>query len=178
MNISRHSSAALVALAFLGSGCASIIKGGGSQSISIRSLPSEADVKVIDAKTGNTLTAGKTPLIVPLKKSHGYFSGGQYRVVVEKAGFASHEAMINSTVSGWYLGGNLIFGGLIGWLIVDPATGAMWSLSPDELSIELQALTTDKPAAEKPIAVMMIDELAERHPELLAKMKPIAAAQN
>jgi hypothetical protein len=176
MSTTRSSRVALIALAVLGSGCASIIKGGGSQSVSIRSLPPDADVKVIDTKTGNTLVAGKTPLIVPLQKSHGYFSGGKYRVLVEKAGYASQEALIDSSVNGWYIAGNLVFGGLIGWLIVDPATGAMWSLDPDELSIELQALTTDKPTAEKPVAVMMLDELTERHPELLGKMKPVAAA--
>lgn len=30
--------------------------------------------------------------------------------------------------SGWYVG-NVVFGGLIGLLIVDPATGAMWGIS-------------------------------------------------
>jgi hypothetical protein len=32
---------------------------------------------------------------------------------------------------GWYLVGNFFFGGLIGWLIIDPLTGAMWTLSPE-----------------------------------------------
>lgn len=30
-------------------------------------------------------------------------------------------------MDGWYMG-NLLFGGFIGFLIVDPATGAMWKL--------------------------------------------------
>ena len=30
-------------------------------------------------------------------------------------------------MDGWYIG-NIVFGGLIGWLVVDPASGAMWKL--------------------------------------------------
>ena len=42
---------------------------------------------------------------------------------------------IKPTPNGWYLAGNFIFGGLLGWLIVDPATGAMWNLKPHHTSI-------------------------------------------
>jgi hypothetical protein len=39
-------------------------------------------------------------------------------------------------VDGWYFG-NLLFGGLIGLLIVDPATGAMYKLEPNEINCNL-----------------------------------------
>lgn len=33
-------------------------------------------------------------------------------------------------MSYWFgIAGNFLFGGFIGWLIVDPATGGMWALS-------------------------------------------------
>jgi hypothetical protein len=32
-------------------------------------------------------------------------------------------------MDGWYLG-NIVFGGLVGLLVVDPLTGAMWKLDP------------------------------------------------
>jgi len=35
----------------------------------------------------------------------------------------------------WYLAGNIVFGGIAGWLIVDPLTGAMWRLSPKEVNV-------------------------------------------
>ena len=179
MNAMRLITAAsLLTVAVAGSGCASIIKGGGAQSISIRSMPSDAEVKIFDAKTGNTLQSGKTPLIVPLNKSTGYFGGARYRVVFDKPGFAQREVIIDSGVNGWYVAGNIVFGGLIGWLIVDPATGAMWNLSPEEVSVELQ--TTEKPAqaaASKPVAalmpVMTMDEFSANHPELVSKLTPM-----
>ncbi len=48
--------------------------------------------------------------------------------------------MVNSTkikagVDGWYIG-NIIFGGLIGWLIVGPLTGAMYAL-PESVTVEM-----------------------------------------
>lgn len=168
----------LVSVVLAGSGCASIVKGGGAQSISIRSMPSDAEVKIVDAKTGNTLQTGKTPLIVPLNKSTGFFGGAKYRVLIEKPGFAQREVIVDSGVNGWYVGGNLLFGGLIGWLIVDPATGAMWNLSPEEVAVELEA--SEKPAqaaVSKPVAalmpVMTMEEFSANHPELLSKLTPM-----
>lgn len=34
---------------------------------------------------------------------------------------------VNYKLNGWYFG-NIIFGGAIGMLVVDPATGAMWKI--------------------------------------------------
>ncbi len=44
-------------------------------------------------------------------------------------------SVIDSSLSGWYIG-NLLFGGIVGLLIVDPATGAMWKL-PENTSTSL-----------------------------------------
>ena len=38
---------------------------------------------------------------------------------------------------GWYIGGNILVGGLIGWFIVDPLTGAMYTL-PKEVNADLR----------------------------------------
>ncbi|MEW6291598.1 MAG: hypothetical protein AB1545_17315, partial [Thermodesulfobacteriota bacterium] len=45
---------------------------------------------------------------------------------------------VESKANGWYILGNLLFGGLIGYLIVDPATGAMWNLTPDKIDTTLE----------------------------------------
>lgn len=54
------------------------------------------------------------------------------------AGYKTAGVSIRSELSGWYFG-NIVFGGLIGMLIVDPATGAMWNLSPDKIEQTLSA---------------------------------------
>jgi hypothetical protein len=36
------------------------------------------------------------------------------------------------------LAGNFLFGGLIGWIIVDPISGAMWTLKPENINADLR----------------------------------------
>lgn len=123
-------------IVIIGSGCASIIKGGSSQAIQFKSYPSGANCDVHDFITNNKLSSITTPAIVPLEKSKGYFKYAKYRVNCSLEGRNSQEAIIEGYANGWYIGGNLIFGGLIGYLIVDPATGAMWSLEPELVSVD------------------------------------------
>lgn len=119
------------------SGCASIILGG-MQELNVRSNPSEAKVTVYTA--GGTVVASQnTPCVIKLKRGDGFFQRGLYRLVVEKPGYKHFETEIRGEVNGWYIAGNIVFGGLIGWIIVDPATGAMWSLKPSEIDATLAA---------------------------------------
>lgn len=118
-------------------GCASIIKGSGPQTLSITSEPSGAQVTVLDDRTGSEVSHGTTPFTVALKSSAGYFKGAKYRLRFEKEGCESCELTVQGRASGWYVLGNLVFGGLIGYLIVDPATGAMWTLDQETVNQHL-----------------------------------------
>lgn len=120
-------------------GCASIIDGG-PKTVSVKSDPSDAHVRVFDKK-GVEVTTQQTPAILSLKRG-GAYSTAKYRVVIEKEGYQPAEVTVKSTINGWYFG-NLIFGGLIGMLIVDPATGAMWTLTPKDVSVVLQKGVAD-----------------------------------
>ena len=44
---------------------------------------------------------------------------------MEKDGYEPVTLPIKANANGWYIGGNLVFGGLIGWLAVDPFNGGM-----------------------------------------------------
>lgn len=118
-------------------GCASIIKGG-DQSVSFKSDPTEARMMVVDVRAGKEIHAGTTPFTTSLKRGAGYFKYAKYKVIVEKPGYRKEEIMLEGSANGWYIGGNLIFGGLIGYLIVDPLTGAMWTLDPEEVNVTLK----------------------------------------
>jgi hypothetical protein len=135
-------------------GCASIIKGGGPESFTVRSQPPGADVRITAMPTGETVATGRTPMTAMLPKSRGFFQGTKFKVEVQLPGFHPHETVLDTNVSGWYIAGNIVFGGLIGWLIVDPATGAMWTLSSDAIDVPLQAAGAPPavPAAAKPTA--------------------------
>jgi len=118
--------------------CATIIGKSGPETLIVRSTPDQASVSITD-ESGVKIFEGKTPTALPLEKKKGYFSGKKYTVKITKEGYAAHTVTVDTRVNGWYIGGNLIFGGLIGWLIVDPATGAMWTLDTNEVNVTLEA---------------------------------------
>jgi hypothetical protein len=134
-------------------GCASIVRGG-SQEINISSSPDQATFEILDNKGNSTPISGVTPGKVTLRKGAGYFKGGSYTVKLTKPGYAPSTVNLDSSISGWYLGGNLLVGGLIGYFIVDPVTGAMWKLEPDNLQVGLAPLVVPQaaPAVMPPLA--------------------------
>ena len=126
--------AALLAVCILISGCASIVDGG-AETVRINSDPPGAKVSIFD-KQGKAITTQTTPASISLKRHSGYFSGEKYKLVFENPGYYPSETFIQSNLNGWYFG-NFLFGGLIGLFIVDPATGAMWTLAPQDVNWKL-----------------------------------------
>ena len=130
---------AIQALAILGvlslCSCASIVDGG-RRKVHIDSNPTGARVTIYD-KHGEKESVNTTPFLARLDRHSGYFSGEEYRLVFELAGYQTAEATIKSGVNGWYFG-NIVFGGLIGLVIVDPLTGAMWTLNPRTVVAQLE----------------------------------------
>lgn len=47
---------------------------------------------------------------------------------------------LSANLNGWYFG-NILFGGPLGILIVDPASGAMWKL-PESVNASLSSMAT------------------------------------
>ena len=125
----------MACLCFLVSGCASIVSGG-LQTVPIDSTPSNAKLEITDNSTGKCIFSTNTPFSASLKRESGYFTRSSYKIRVTKDGYTPQEVTLEAGLNGWYFG-NILFGGLIGMLIVDPATGAMWSLSDDPITIAL-----------------------------------------
>ena len=150
-------------------GCASIIGKSSPQVITINSNPSEANVRIENLRTGAAMYSGKTPYSATLERGAGYFKSARYNVVVEKDGHQSMQFIIDGSANGWYIGGNIIFGGLIGWLIVDPLTGAMWTLSPEMINANLAAKTSLLKNATG-LVVLLKNDVPK---ELINKMEPV-----
>ena len=124
----------IVGVILLTPGCASIFSSTHGN-ISIRSEPSPAGIIIRD-NDGNEVFTGTTPVEVSLPKKVGFFRGADYIVMVSKPGCEPRSITVNRSISGWYWG-NILLGGLIGMLIVDPATGAMWTLEKDLPTVKL-----------------------------------------
>jgi hypothetical protein len=152
-------------------GCASIMKGS-NQKLKFQSQPEGAKVSVFD-DSGMLVADSKTPVTIPLKKSGGYFQPAKYKVVFEAPGYEKKEIWLSGSLeAGWYLAGNFLVGGMVGWLIVDPLTGAMWKLEPSTVSTNL-----DKSigmSEEGALRVVLASQVA---PEVLAMATPIGSAQ-
>jgi hypothetical protein len=161
----------ILATAVLLAGCASIIKGG-EQGVSIGSNPTDATVTIHDLRTNREVFASHTPATVTLKRGAGYFKGSRYRVTVEKPGYTKSEVLVEGSVNGWYIGGNLIFRGLIGYLIVDPLTGGMFTLQPEEVDTQLSKLSASV-KQDTGIVVVLKDQLPDLPQHLKAQMKPV-----
>jgi hypothetical protein len=129
-----------IVLITLTTGCASIFSKS-SYPISIKSNPDEAKI-VIKDKNGVEIFTGLTPASLQLKASSGFFERARYQVTFTKNGYDTRTVPIEFKVDGWYFG-NLLIGGFIGMLIVDPATGAMYKLETEFLNETLVQSTTN-----------------------------------
>lgn len=117
------------------SGCASIFTEQ-VYPVQVTSSPSGASVEIKD-EDGNIVYNGVTPSTVKLDSSAGYFDGQTYTLTFRKDGYADETTVIDSGVEGWYWA-NILIGGVLGMLIIDPATGAMFDL-PTKASTHMKA---------------------------------------
>ncbi len=143
------------AVVFALSGCASIFNGQ-TQAVTIRSAPEGAGVAVTN-RAGEKIHTGTAPVTLTLKRGAGYFKSETYTVLLTKEGFADKELMITGTVSGWYIG-NILFGGLIGMLAVDPVTGGMYAF-PESVSGTLEAQPAKTSSVGQTLTIVSTDSL-------------------
>lgn len=150
----------ILSLTFFVSGCASII-GNPTQLMPITSTPSDATILITDEK-GMDVFKGATPTTVTLQKSNGsYWGKKSYSVKISKDGFESQLIQVTASANGWYIGGNIIFGGLIGWFILDPLNGNMYNLSPDVINSTLPSgkAAHNNTATDGSISIMLIQDV-------------------
>lgn len=105
------------------SGCATIVSRG-TQDVKIQSNPQGASVEIDGMKRG------QTPLFLKLERED------RHTIRIQKEGY---EEAAQSTFRGfnWWFMGNIILGGIIG-IIVDFATGAVYTIKPNDINVELK----------------------------------------
>ncbi len=140
--------------------CASILSKS-SYPITITSSPSAASVSVTDID-GNEIFTGETPASIVLSSSARFFKRNRYTLRFSKPGFDESIAVLECKVDGWYWG-NLLLGGIIGMLIVDPATGAMYKFRN-------QTISTTLPQSSAKLDVIDINNLGEKEKENLVRI--------
>jgi len=134
-----RATAMLMAAVFLFLSCASIVSKS-TYPFTINSSPSDARVSITDKK-GYEVFVGNTPAVARLKAGNGFFSKAEYQVKISTPGYDTQIIPVTFSLDGWYFG-NILLGGLIGMLIVDPATGAMWKIDREFINVTLSQSTS------------------------------------
>ena len=128
----------LLLLAGLFSNCATLV-GKTSYRVRINSVPTETIVTVYNRK-GIEVFSDTTPCEVKLKSNAGYFRRAIYTVEFNRSGYSRSTEVVRTKVNPFYYG-NILFGGYIGFLLIDPITGAMYKIDTKEIN---QVLTTNR----------------------------------
>ncbi len=148
-------------LLFLSS-CATIVSS--NQIVTrIDSSPSKLAYKVKD-HNGSVVSEGVTPSSATLNRSPSYFKSGKYTVEISKNGKVVATETVTASLNGWYFG-NILFGGLIGMLIVDPISGAMYRM-PESVTVNASSVT----AIESPSNSLKIVDISTLTPEQRSKL--------
>ena len=121
------------------SNCATIVSKS-TYPFTVNTEPSGVKV-VIKKGNGKEVFKGNSPATVQLKAGAGFFKKASYTVTVTQDGYAEQTLPINFKLDGWYWG-NLFLGGVLGMLIIDPATGAMYKLEDEYMNINLTQSNT------------------------------------
>lgn len=111
------------------SGCATIIHGN-DQKIHVTSNPLGAEVLYHGAVRGITPT-DVTIQRRPLKNV----------LTLRKEGYQHAELVVKNSVSLWALLGNIVFGGVPGW-VIDAATGSFGATYEDSFTVDLHEIAS------------------------------------
>lgn len=126
----------LVCLSTYLGGCASIVSSS-SRNVTISTEPDQAQVEIVNVKDNNTsILKASTPHTLNMDASAGFFQPAEFKIKLSKDGYLPIEKQLKANINGWYFG-NVVFGGLLGILIIDPATGAMWKFYDDKVNVKL-----------------------------------------
>lgn len=157
----------LCGAAFLLGGCASIVHGG-NRLLTISSDPAGAKASIRKAG-GELVSVTSTPCTVSLDPKRGYFKGQSYTLTLELPGYQTTRVDLRAELSGWYWG-NIIFGGLIGMLAVDPATGSMWNIAPNKIDHPLLPATSTLIRQGDGFVVVLVSDLTDAERAAMVKI--------
>lgn len=118
-----------IVLSLLMSSCATIISGS-KQNVRFSSNPSTATIFIDEVEVG------KTPFEIKLARI------SEHSVMLKLDGYQTYQTRLTKSFNGWYIG-NILLGGIIG-LIIDPITGAMYNLTPDQVNAQMNKGTAFK----------------------------------
>jgi hypothetical protein len=158
-------------LVIIFAGCATIV-GDKTHLMPINSTPDSATVLITDEK-GVQVFRGQTPTTMTLEKSDGsYWGGKDYTVTISKEGYDTQTIAVTSSPNGWYIAGNIVFGGLIGWFIVDPFNGDMYNLSPEQITASMgEKISYNNNFSDGAISIVLLEDVPQQLRDKMIRIK-------
>ncbi|MCY3541532.1 MAG: hypothetical protein OXH31_06455 [Gammaproteobacteria bacterium] len=121
-------------------GCASVFSES-EYPVRIDSVPSDMEIVIVD-QNDDIVFRGRTPALVNLDAHGGYFVRETFTIELYDSGNVVGRKQINGSIDGWYFVNFFTGPGmLIGFFVIDPLTGAMWSLD-DRVTVFREVKTT------------------------------------
>lgn len=165
-SIIKLSSLAVILL--IANSCATIVSKS-NWPIVVGTSPIGASVSITNKK-GLEVYKGTTPAALTLKSGAGFFAKESYKVKISMQGYDEKIIPLECKVNGWYAG-NILIGGIIGLLIVDPATGAMYKLSTDAIHEVLAESPVTQTQAMPSLQILNIHEIPQQWRSNLTSIK-------
>ena len=150
------------------SSCATIVSKS-SYPVSFSSDPAGTTITVTNREHVDVFK-GKTPCAVKLKAGSKFFSKEQYTIKFSRPGYEDRIVPINFKINGWYFG-NLLIGGVIGMLIVDPATGAMWKVDQDNFYEKYDAASRTAGVTQPALNIVSVKDVPDSLKSRMVKLK-------
>ena len=138
---------------------------GPRQTVAINSKPEGAEVLVYDS-CGEIVFQKTTPCVAELDRRTCDYEGGHYVVLIRKEGYSPVQIPLTGKVNRAYFA-NIV--NVVG-LIIDPITGSMWTLTPNEVSAKL---VSENAALFNHDGGLMICLKEEVPQDLLPYLKPV-----
>ena len=157
--------ACVAACALLLSSCATIV-GGKYQNVSVDTKASDQSSIAAQCTLSNDrgTVSVTTPGTARVRRSDGALD-----VSCQKDGAQIGQQTYHASTRGM-VWGNILFGGVIGWLIVDPATGAMYKLSEPLVEGTLQKNSTGSVNPDHTLKITAIGDIPKSMQGQLVKI--------
>ena len=101
-----------------------------------------------------------------LKSCAGFFAKESYTISLQLNGYKTKTITVECKLNSWYFG-NILIGGLLGFLIIDPATGAMYKLDNDGI---IETLDRNADAGNASLKILDKNQLDEKQQEKLIRL--------
>lgn len=160
----------VVGIALLVGGCGTVVNGA-SDGVIVGSRPDGATVSIVD-EDGEEVYRGATPANPDLVKARGWFAQKTYTLTVSKPGYQTYQTTVKPRPSLWFIIGNFFLPiiGPIGWVIIDPLTGGMWTIDPDRFDASLVAETAQAEDGTT-VTILLLEDVPEAPKESLVPLE-------